>query len=225
MDKTRILAEWTLVRQYQEGDESAFRTLLVEQGIYDVSGWLKRDHDNYVYRYFTKLWLTRRDPESFAQEVVSRLATALKRFRFESTVKTFIYRICSYVYLEEARKIKGREFYVISIFAENSQGFGEDGAPREVLEKILSDDATLDKIIAEERQELIRTCLARLANNNMRLVASLRLEGLKFKQIAEKLDRKLGNVNAWWSRALARLRKCVFDLESEENGYALSPGR
>jgi RNA polymerase sigma factor (sigma-70 family) len=230
-DKAKILAEWELVRRYQDSNEAALRELLEKLGIYDSSGQIRCDQENFVYRFFSKCSCTRNDAENFTQEIVVRLVTALKRFEYKAAVKTFIHRICLNTYLEQVRRKHiqyPKVIVLIQIFLHKISDPREKTLPVEILDTMVMDEpeqSALDRLITEERKEIMRKCIAKLPNENWRLVASLRLAGLTFKQIAKVLHRTLGAVNGWWARAFAFLQKCAQASEAGENNYAVPSGK
>lgn len=227
-DDARNQAEWELVRQYQESNEAAFLKLLEQLGIYDSNGRVSCHPNNFVYRFFSQCWCTRNDAENFTQEVVSRLVTALKRFEYKAGVRTFIHRICLNTYLEQSRRKHVKEVKVlllIQLFLPAKNQAREETAPIEIFDTLAANDpekSALDELITEERKQILRNCVAGLPNENWRLVASLRLEGLKFKQIAQMLGKRIGAVNGWWARAFEALKKCVQAFEAGESHHVVS---
>ena len=68
-----------LIKEFQEGKEAAFNELV----------------DRYLsstYGFFTKFTNSKEEAEDLAQDVFIKMYKALKKFRFESEFKTYLYR-------------------------------------------------------------------------------------------------------------------------------------
>ena len=68
-----------LIKEFQEGKEAAFNELV----------------DRYLsstYGFFTKFTDSKEEAEDLAQDVFIKMYKALKKFRFESEFKTYLYR-------------------------------------------------------------------------------------------------------------------------------------
>ena len=68
-----------LIKEFQEGKEAAFNELV----------------DRYLsstYGFFTKFTESKEEAEDLAQDVFIKMYKALKKFRFESEFKTYLYR-------------------------------------------------------------------------------------------------------------------------------------
>ena len=68
-----------LIKEFQEGKETAFNELV----------------DRYLsstYGFFTKFTNSKEEAEDLAQDVFIKMYKALKKFRFESEFKTYLYR-------------------------------------------------------------------------------------------------------------------------------------
>ena len=69
-----------LIQQYQKGSVTAFDELV-------------RRYLNEVYNFFIKITSDPMDAEDLAQDVFLKLHKSLKKFRFEATFKTYLYRV------------------------------------------------------------------------------------------------------------------------------------
>jgi len=69
-----------LIKKFQNGDNAAF-------------DYLVREHLDEVYGFFVKITQDPMDAEDLAQDVFLRLHKSLKKFRFESEFRTYLYRI------------------------------------------------------------------------------------------------------------------------------------
>ena len=69
-----------LIQQFQNGDDAAFDTLV-------------RQHLDEVYGFFVKITDDPMDAEDLAQDVFLKLHKSLKKFRYESEFKTYLYRV------------------------------------------------------------------------------------------------------------------------------------
>jgi RNA polymerase sigma-70 factor (ECF subfamily) len=77
---TKMKNDNELIRQYQAGSIAAYNELV-------------RRYLNDTFRFFVKLTNDEMDAEDLAQDVFLKLHKSLKKFRFESEFKTYLYRV------------------------------------------------------------------------------------------------------------------------------------
>jgi len=137
-----------------------------------------------------------------AQEVFVRAWRAIKGFRQESNVFTWLYRIT--VNLSKNRlKTLNRERKTIESL-DNPIETEEGEIKREIPENKPSSSQVL---VEKERSELIRTALISL-NNKFREVIVLRdIEGLSYEEIAQILKVNIGTVRSRLHRARMILKE------------------
>jgi RNA polymerase sigma-70 factor (ECF subfamily) len=182
-------------------------------------------HDIYrpkIVRYLTRL-LGRRDVEDVTQEVFVKVNEALKTFRGESQLSTWIYRIATNAALDMLRSPSFRQTGQKSL-SEESIAEGE-------AESMDKDAWTGEKkpsietsLIRKEMNKCIRGMVEKLPENYRTVVVLSELEGFKDDEIAEILGVSIQAAKIRLHRARARLKKeleiqCEF-YRDERNEFA-----
>ncbi len=167
-----------------------------------------------IVRYLTHM-VGQRDAEDLTQEVVVKVNQALKTFRGESQLSTWIYRIATNAALDKLRNPSFRQTEQKSL-SEESMAEGEI--------KIVDKDAwTGEKkpsvetsLIRKEMNACIRGIIENLPENYRTVVVLSELEGVKDDEIAEIIGVSIGTAKIRLHRARARLKK---ELETHCNFY------
>jgi RNA polymerase sigma-70 factor (ECF subfamily) len=153
--------------------------------------------------------------EDLTQEVFVKVSQALKTFKGESQVSTWIYRIATNSALDKLRSPSFRQRGQKS-FSGESIGEGE-------IEMMDKNAWTGEKtpsietsVIRKEMNECIRGVVEKLPENYRTVVALSELEGLRDDEIAEILGISIHTAKIRLHRARARLKK---DLEARCNFY------
>ncbi len=127
------------------------------------------------------------DAEDAAQETYLSVTKALKRFRGDARVSTWVYRIA----IRAALRVKARR---------------PATEPLEFEPTAETRDPALDR----ERSDQIRRALARLTFEHRTVLALFTLDGLSHREIAETLGIPEGTV---WSRLHLARKKLAAELE------------
>ena len=100
-----IITDLELVEKFQQGDEISFNELVkrYQEKIYWIARRIVADHDA---------------ADDIAQEVFIKAYSALKDFRGESAVYTWLYRVTVNLSLNFVRRKKARIFFRIDDFFE-----------------------------------------------------------------------------------------------------------
>jgi RNA polymerase sigma-70 factor (ECF subfamily) len=156
-----------------------------------------------------------RDAEDVTQEVFVKVNQALKTFKGESQISTWIYRIATNAALDKLRSPSFRPKGQKSLSGE-SIGEGEI----EIMDK---DAWTGEKtpsietsVIRKEMNECIRGVVEKLPENYRTVVALSELEGFRDEESAEILGVSIHTAKIRLHRARTRLKK---ELESHCNFY------
>ncbi|MBF0511193.1 MAG: RNA polymerase sigma factor [Candidatus Omnitrophica bacterium] len=150
---------------------------------------------SFVYNVALRIVNNREDALEVAQEVFMTIYHKLKNFRFESSFKTWVYRITANTAINFAKK-KNRHKTV-----ELEEFFKEGAVENEVRAKINREDA----------QARIETLLAALTQDQRACVTLRDIEGLSYEEIAQALNI---NINTVRSR-LKRSREKLLSLKNE----------
>ncbi len=156
-----------------------------------------------------------RDAEDVTQEVFVKINRALKTFKGESQVSTWIYRIATNSALD---KLRSRSFQQRGRSSLSGESIGEGEA--EMMDK---NPWTGEKapsvetsVIRKEMNECIRGVVEKLPEDYRTVVALSELEGFGDEEIAEILGTSIHTAKIRLHRARARLKK---ELEAHCNFY------
>lgn len=164
-------------------------------------------HDLYrprVLRYVTRL-VGEAEAEEVTQSVMLKVNEGLSRFRGDSSVSTWIYRIATNVALDKLRQ------KAIQQFTDAGYEFDEDDLPPAA--QTLSVETAA---IREEMSACISEFVARLPENYKTVMVLSEFEGFTNGEIAAILGLTLDTVKIRLHRAREKLRK---DLEAGCNFY------
>jgi RNA polymerase sigma-70 factor (ECF subfamily) len=167
-----------------------------------------------ILRYVTRL-VGQHDAEDVAQDVFVRVSQALKTFRGQSQLSTWIYRIATNAAMDRLRspsfqRTVHKGLSIVSI------GEGETASEEKSLrtgEKTPSGEASL---IRKEMNECIRGFVENLPPDYRTVLVLSEIEGLKNNEIAEIVGVSLDTVKIRLHRARAKLRK---ELETHCSFY------
>jgi len=175
-----------LVRQLRAGRETAYETLLER-------------YQQPVYNLALRLLNEPGDASDVVQEVFLKVFRNVGRFRHQSSLKTWIYRIT----VNEAHN--QRRWF----FRHRSREVGLEDEPQEARNRALPDGtrSPFDYAFDREKHVLIETALARI-NPLFREVVVLRdIEDLSYEEIADVLQISLGTVKSRIMRGREALRQ------------------
>ena len=141
-----------------------------------------------------KLCGNRLDIEEVTQTVFVELYTALPRFRFDSKLSSFIYRIT----VNTVSKMLKREYRFVSADALENQ-------PEQRSEDL---DAQ-QRIIREEQYAQLRTAIGHLKSEQRTALVLFAFEDLSYQQIADVMQCSLSKVESLIFRAKKNLAKEV----------------
>ena len=178
-----------LMQRIKEGDMGAFDLL--------VRRW---EHQllNLIYKIIGDFETSK----DVRQEVLLRVYKGAKRYRSDSQLGTWLYRIAINCSITELRKLKRRRTLPLTMLHQDTNG------EQQPLENVLADpNPQPDEIIQqEEAARYIWDALRRLPDEQRIVIILRHYEGLKFRQIASILDCPLGTVKSRMRHGLEKLR-------------------
>lgn len=184
----------SLIRAAQQGDQAAFERLV-------------RAHDADVLRLAMSLLRSPEDARDVYQEAFLRVWRNLRRFRFDSSFESWLYRIVANLCLDVLRKRKIRR--------QVSPVTGNGQAATDLLETVPEARAETDPLRAlfsREVQERIRSALEGLSSRE-RLVFELRhFHGMRLKEIGEVLGASEEAAKNCLFRATQKMRRALGDF-------------
>lgn len=179
-----------LVRRFNEGDESAF---------VEIADRYRSKLISHAFGHIHNL----SDAEEIAQEALIRAHRGLVRFRGDSSLCTWLYRITlnlarnRYWYYFRRRRHLSVSFDTPISF-HSSATFADFMATDE--------DDPVREIVAREFTEQVLRCLDELAAPAREILALRIMQDLSYSEIARKLKIKIGTVKSRIGRARANLR-------------------
>jgi len=176
---TRSMNDEVLITLFQSGDEKVFR-LLVERYEDRIR--------NLVYSIF------RNDEylDDIAQDIFIKAYEGLKKFRFNSSFYTWLYRIAVNTCRDELRKRKTRRFLSFESLSESMQQYVH------AKNSVLPQDGELKDILAEY--------LGKLPDKYRLPIVLKDIQGLSYEEIASVLECEMGTVKSRLSRARSMMR-------------------
>lgn len=183
-----LSADAVLVLRCQEDDYEAFDEIVAryKDGIY-----------NYIWRMISN----REDVEDLAQEVFVRAFAAIKSFRSESNLHTWLYRIAMNLCVDKYRR-DGLEKRLITPLEREQLDGGQTASPD-------VPDGTYDPQRVCERVELqveVQKALSKLPEKLRAAILLYDLEGMSYEEIAEALGCPVGTVKSRLFNARMQLR-------------------
>jgi len=166
-----------LVELFQKGYEESFNELVrrYQEKIYWIAHRFVNDHDK---------------ADDIVQEVFIKVYSALKQFRGESSVYTWLYRITVNVALNALRKQRIRDFIRIDEFFETADD--ENEQPDAILEK-------------NELQKLIEEAIAKLPAKQKAVFILRYHEQLPYEEISHILNTSIGGLKANYFHAAKKI--------------------
>ena len=171
-----------LVRRFQHGDKGAFRPL-VER------------HQERVRNLIHSIFQDPDIVDDLAQDVFIRLYEALDRFRFESSLSTFLYRIAVNRSRDELRHRRSSRFLPFHdvLHAENGDSVHASDPAAEGMES----------------SELVDFGLRSLPEKLRIAIVLKDIEGLSYEEMAQTMNCRIGTVKSRLARGRQRLRQVL----------------
>ena len=182
--------EKQLITELQKGSQSAFRHLV-------------ESFQNKVFNTVLSIVQNNEEAEDVAQEVFIEIYESVGKFKGESKLSTWIYRIATTKALESHRKKKAvkRFAFLTSLFGENDEVIHhpvEFEHPGVVFEN-------------KERAKILFVHINQLPDNQKVAFTLCNVEGLSYQEISEVMQLSLSSVESLLFRAKTNLRKTLKD--------------
>ena len=156
----------------------------------------------YVYTVAVRILGSREEAEEVTQDVFLKIHKHLKDFRFESSFKTWIYRITVNIAFSQAKR-RAKEVM-------------RQGDFDSALLKTAIPHAWTAQMEKEENEQLVQRML-RILNPEQRVCVILRdIEGLRYEEIADVLEININTVRTRLKRARDMLMK-TFKKRGEDD--------
>jgi RNA polymerase sigma-70 factor (ECF subfamily) len=179
-------------------------------------------HDDFrprILRYMTRM-VGESEAEDLTQEVFVRIGRALKSFRGDSKLSTWIYQIATNVAVDRHRRLSARPGDAETLPIEDITEIEEEKEIWTGEEKVSSEQ----RVIRQEMNGCIRQIIETLPETYRSIIVLSELEGFKDNEIADILGLSLQAAKIRLHRARTRLKKelktsCVF-YRDERNEFA-----
>jgi RNA polymerase sigma-70 factor (ECF subfamily) len=186
-------------REWKESMQDISREILIKASEGDLGSFeiIYKATADFVYNVAYRIVSNRHDAEEIAQEVFLSVYHKLKDFRFQSSLKTWIYRITVNCAINYSKKMSREK--------EKRKVYDEDPNTAKVF------DAPAVRDSDKTREEIIGSLLANLNPDQKACIVLRSIEGLSYEEIADTL--KIG-INTVRSR-LKRAREKLLSLKKE----------
>ncbi len=187
------MSESQLIEALTQGSESAFRTLVetYQQRVFNTClGFIKNQED----------------ADDLTQEVFIQVYRSISKFRMESSLSTWIYRISVTKSLELIRSRKRhKRFTGIANF------FGSENQIQGPV------DYDHPGILAEnkERSEILFKAIEKLPETQYTAYTLHKMEGLSYQEIAEIMNKSISSIESLMHRAKHNLQKYLYRYYKE----------
>ena len=170
-----------LIDLFRQGNESAFNEIVrrYQEKIYWVARRFVNDHD---------------EADDVVQEVFIKAYDALKDFRSESGLYTWLYRIAVNMSLNVVRKRKVREFLQLDTLLGEEQS--SEDRPDEELER-------------SEHRTLVQEAVDKLPEKQRAVFVMRYYEELSYEEIAAILKTSVGGLKANYFHAIRKIGEYV----------------
>jgi RNA polymerase sigma-70 factor (ECF subfamily) len=193
---SKVQADAEFLEKLRLGDAEAFDTLVVL-------------YINDIYRLLFRLTADEQEAQDLTQETFLKALKAIKNFRGESSLKTWLFRIAINTSRSRFRWWERRKLHLIISLDSNDE--------KDNWSNRLSSYEFLDpeeELLRKEKESILLKAL-RLLHKKFRDAVVLRdIEGLSYEEIAEILQTNVGTVKSRIARGRLELRKKLseFDL-------------
>ena len=177
------------VRAVQGGDMAAFDQLVIKHKdkLFNMVYWLLGDYH---------------EANDCAQEIFIKVFNSIKKFRFQSSFSTWLYRIavntCKNRLKSSAFRWKKR-----TVSLENPKSLKQDNRSHEIQNGSPSPENRLEK---KEQIMLIQKAVNALPQEQNRVVVLRDIQGLSYQEIADITGLNLGTVKSRLARARLELK-------------------
>ncbi|HZX49461.1 MAG TPA: sigma-70 family RNA polymerase sigma factor [Nitrospirota bacterium] len=146
-----------------------------------------REYIDFVSNVAYRVVNSREDAEEVTQEVFLNIYRQLKHFRFESSLKTWIYRITVNTAINYSKKTSKHQNEVAGYIEVSDRVNTSEGAP--------------DAISEEISEEIITALLDAITPDQRACIVLRSIEGLSYQEIAETLKIPVNTVRSRIKRA------------------------
>jgi RNA polymerase sigma-70 factor (ECF subfamily) len=179
-----------LIRAFQKGDKTVFDELVLK-------------HQDKLFNLCYRLSGDYQEANDAAQETFMRVYVSLKKFRFESSFSTWLYRIAVNICKNKFKSLAYRQRKK-TVSLSNPGSAEDDESPLEIRDDSCSPIHELEK---KERMRAIEQAVNMLPPEQKTVVTLRDIEGFSYEEIVRITGTALGTVKSRLARARLDLRK------------------
>lgn len=178
-----LIDEKRLIERIKSGDEAAFKE------------FFDGHHEAVFHLCFHMVW-DLQEAEDITQEVFFKAYLTMNKFRGESKVSTWLYRVAVNLSLNHRRRKKFKHILSLDFFSEKGDEQGED--PRK---------GPMERLTEAEEKLLVDKAVDSLPKNQRVAVILNHYEGLSYREISGIMGLSVSSVRSLLYRAKQRLQK------------------
>lgn len=186
-----LFREKLFLRRLRHGDERAF-------------GELVQKHQDRVFDLVYRMIGDREEALDLSQEVFVAIHAAVPRFRGESRLSTWIFRVAKNHCLNRLKYLSRRE---------RGRSTEISDVPEAVLERNAPSQRPDEAVSVAETRTMVQKAIAQLDEEHRLLVVLRDVEGLSYHEIATITEQPEGTVKSRLHRARAALAEIIAKLE------------
>ena len=171
----------------------------VGQGDVDKIGLLYERYSRILFGYFYKLTGLPETSEDMVNDVFLKMVRYSKKYRGDGKFTAWMFKIAHSVFADNHKKV--RKMIFTQEFEEWNKVLANHNEPAYIIEK-------------EEREQLLHKAMLQLTKKEREILILSKLDGFKYKEIAEILNCSEGAVKIKIFRALQNLKVIYFKMQN-----------
>ncbi len=184
----------------------------VKKGNIDAFEDIVKKYENKVYGIVFHMMKNQNEVEDLAQEVFLKVYKNLDKFKGDSSLYTWIYKITVNLCLDELKKRKNIIYLDEKISV-------EDG---EIDKELPSNERSQEELYEDkELKENLHRCINKLPDKQKMMIVLRDIKGFSYDEIAKITNNKIGTVKSQINRARLKLKE-LLDKEGTFLEYIVS---
>lgn len=172
----------------------------VKKGDADVYEKIIQKYQSKVFGLIYNMTKNQNEIEDLAQEVFIKIYKNLGKFKGDSSLYTWIYKITVNLCLDEMKKRKNVIYLDEKIEVDDGEVNGE----------LPSEDKSQEELYEEkELQEKLHNCINKLPEKQRVMIVLRDIKGFSYEEISKITDVKLGTVKSQINRARLKLKELL----------------
>ena len=194
-----ILTDEELVEDVKKGNIDAFEDIV-------------KKYENKVYGIVFHMMKNQNEVEDLAQEVFLKVYKNLDRFKGDSSLYTWIYKITVNLCLDELKKRKNIIYLDEKISVEEG----------EIDKELPSNERSQEELYEDkELKENLHRCINKLPDKQKMMIVLRDIKGFSYDEMAKITNNKIGTVKSQINRARLKLKE-LLDKEGTFLEYIVS---